>query len=97
MHQPNAVKVIDTSAFINTKIDYGLDFVFHLMDSVTLTIISLVNFFYIRVWRRESGGPMIMLSDMTGKVFSSDKSILIQGFQVIRYRKLRDEWWYQNG
>ena len=36
-------KVIDTSAFIKTKIVYGLDFVFHLMDSVTLTIISLID------------------------------------------------------
>ena len=43
MHQPNVVKVIDTSAFIKTKIDYGLDFVFHLMDSVTLTIISSID------------------------------------------------------
>ena len=41
VHQPNDVKVIDTSAFIKTKIDYRLEFVFHLMDSVTLTIISL--------------------------------------------------------
>ena len=39
----NDVKVINTSAFINTKIDYGLYFVFHLMDSVTLTIISLID------------------------------------------------------
>ena len=43
MNQPNDVKVINTSAFIKTTIDYGLDFVFHLMDSVTLTIISLIN------------------------------------------------------
>ena len=43
VHQPNDVKVIDTSAFIKAKIDYGLDFVFHLMDSVTLTIISLID------------------------------------------------------
>ena len=43
VHQPNDVKVIDTSAFIKTKIDYGLDFVFHLMDLVTLTIISLID------------------------------------------------------
>ena len=43
VHQPNDVKVIGTSAFIKTKIVYGLDFVFHLMDSVTLTIISLID------------------------------------------------------
>ena len=43
VHQPNDVKVINTSAFIKTKIDYGLNFVFHLMDSVTLTIISLID------------------------------------------------------
>ena len=43
VHQPNNVKVIYTSACIKTKIDYGFDFVFHLMDSVTLTIISLIN------------------------------------------------------
>ena len=43
VHQPNDVKVIDTSAFIKTKIDYGLDFVFHLIDSVTLTILSLID------------------------------------------------------
>ena len=43
VHQPNNVKVIDTSAFIKIKIDYGLDFVFHLIDSVTLTIISLID------------------------------------------------------
>ena len=40
VHQPNDVKVIDTSAFIKTKIVYGLDFVFHLMDSVTLTRVA---------------------------------------------------------
>ena len=39
----NDVKVINTSAFIKTKIDYGLNFVFHLMDSVTLTTISLID------------------------------------------------------
>ena len=43
VHQPNDVKVIDTSAFIKTKIVFGLDFVFHLMDSVMLTIISLID------------------------------------------------------
>ena len=43
VHQPNDVKVIGTSAFIKTKIVYGLDFVFHQMDSVTLTIISLID------------------------------------------------------
>ena len=43
VHQPNDVKVIDTSAFIKAKIDYGFDFVFHLMDSVMLTIISLID------------------------------------------------------
>ena len=43
VHQPNDVKSIDTSAFIKTKIDYGLDFVFHLMDPIMLTIISLID------------------------------------------------------
>ena len=43
VHQPNDVKVIDTSAFIKTKIDYGRHFVFHLMDPVALTIISLTD------------------------------------------------------
>ena len=43
VHQPNDVKVIYTSAYIKTKIDYGLDFVFQLMDSVTLTNISLID------------------------------------------------------
>ena len=37
--EPNNVKVINTSAFIKTKIDYGLD----LMDLVTLTIIGLID------------------------------------------------------
>ena len=36
VHQPNNVKVIDTSSFIKTKIDYRFDFVFHLIDSVYL-------------------------------------------------------------
>ena len=36
VHQPNNVKVIDTSSFIKTKIDYGFDFVFHLIDSIYL-------------------------------------------------------------
>ena len=43
VHLPNDVKVIDTSAFIKAKMDYGLKFVFHLMDLVTLTIISLID------------------------------------------------------
>ena len=43
VHQPNDVKSIDTSAFIKTKIDFGLDFVFHLMDPIMLTIISLID------------------------------------------------------
>ena len=43
VHQPKDVKVIDTSAFIKAKIDYGLDFVIHLMDLVTLTLISLID------------------------------------------------------
>ena len=43
VYQPKDVEVIDTSAFIKTKIDYGLNFVFHLMDSVTLTIISFID------------------------------------------------------
>ena len=43
VHQPNDVKVIDTSAFIKTKMDYGLDFVFRLVDPVTFTIITLID------------------------------------------------------
>ena len=35
VYQPKDVEVIDTSAFIKTKMDYGLDFVFRLVDSVT--------------------------------------------------------------
>ena len=43
VYQPKDVEVIDTSAFIKTKMDYGLDFVFRLVDSVTLTIITLID------------------------------------------------------
>ena len=35
VYQPKDVEVIDTSAFIKTKMDYGLDFVFRLVDPVT--------------------------------------------------------------
>ena len=41
--QPKDVEVIDTSAFIKTKMDYGLDFVFRLVDPVTFTIITLID------------------------------------------------------
>ena len=43
VHQPNNVKVINTRTFIKTKIDYGLDFVFRLVDPVTVTIITLID------------------------------------------------------
>ena len=43
VYQPKDVEVIDTSAFIKTNMDYGLDFVFRLVDSVTLTIITLID------------------------------------------------------
>ena len=43
VYQPKDVEVIDTSAFIKTKMDYGLDFVFRLVDSVTFTIITLID------------------------------------------------------
>ena len=43
VYQPKDVEVIDTSAFIKTKMDYGLDFVFRLVDPVTLTIITLME------------------------------------------------------
>ena len=43
VYQPKDVEVIDTSAFIKTKMDYGLDFVFRLVDPVTLTIITLID------------------------------------------------------
>ena len=36
VYQPKDVEVIDTSAFIKTKMEYGLDFVFRLVDSVNL-------------------------------------------------------------
>ena len=36
VYQPKDVKVIDTSAFIKTNMEYGLDFVFRLVDSVNL-------------------------------------------------------------
>ena len=43
VYQPKDVEVIDTSAFIKTKMDYGLDFVFRLVDPVTFTIITLID------------------------------------------------------
>ena len=43
VYQPKDVEVIDTSAFIKTKMDYGLDFVFRLVDLVTFTIITLID------------------------------------------------------
>ena len=36
VYQPKDVEVIDTSAFIKTNMEYGLDFVFRLVDSVNL-------------------------------------------------------------
>ena len=43
VYQPKDVEVIDTSAFIKTKMDYGLDLVFRLVDPVTFTIITLID------------------------------------------------------
>ena len=40
VYQPKDVEVIDTSAFIKTKMEYGLDFVFRLVDSVNLILKS---------------------------------------------------------
>ena len=36
VYQPKDVDIIDTSAFIETKMQYGLDFVFRLSDSVSV-------------------------------------------------------------
>ena len=36
VYQPEDRHVIDTSAFIKTKMEYGLDFVFRLVDSVNM-------------------------------------------------------------
>ena len=38
VYQPKDVEVIDTSAFIKTDMEYGLDFVFRLVDSVTCEV-----------------------------------------------------------
>ena len=43
VYQPKDVEVIDTSAFIKTKMHYGLDFVFRLVDAVVLTIFTLTS------------------------------------------------------
>ena len=40
VYQPKDVEVIDTSAFIKTKMEYGLDFVFRLVDSVNFILKS---------------------------------------------------------
>ena len=39
--QPKDVDIIDTSTFIETKMDYGLDFVFRLSNSVLYRIILI--------------------------------------------------------
>ena len=38
VYQPKDVEVIDTSAFIKTNMEYGLDFVFRLVDSVSFEV-----------------------------------------------------------
>ena len=38
VYQPKDVEVIDTSAFIKTQMEYGLDFVFRLVDSVSCEV-----------------------------------------------------------
>ena len=43
VYQPKDVEVIDTSAFIKTKMEYGLDFVFRLVDSVSCEIILILS------------------------------------------------------
>ena len=97
VHQPNDVKVIDTSAFIKTKIDYRLEFVFHLMDSVTLTIISLndngVSSFAWGtdaclclpqfVWRPVDFLSSDQLSGKTTFIFLDSKNLAGQGKQNI--------------
>ena len=41
VYQPKDVEVIDTSAFIKTNMQYGLDFVFRLVDSVSCEVSNL--------------------------------------------------------
>ena len=41
VYQPKDVDIIDTSAFIETKMEYGLDFVFRLSNSVLCRIILI--------------------------------------------------------
>ena len=41
VYQPKDVDIIDTSAFIETKMQYGLDFVFRLSNSVLYRIILI--------------------------------------------------------
>ena len=41
VYQPKDVDIIDTSAFIETKMEYGLDFVFRLSNSVLYRIILI--------------------------------------------------------
>ena len=93
VHQPNDVKVINTSAFIKTKIDYGLNFVLHLMDSVTLTIISLndngvSSFAWVTdtclclpqfVWRPVDSLSSDQLSGKTTFIFLDSKGLVVYG------------------
>ena len=41
VYQPKDVDIIDTSAFIETKMQYGLDFVFRLSDPVLYRVILI--------------------------------------------------------
>ena len=43
VYQPKDRHVIDTSAFIKTKMEYGLDFVFRLVDSVNMLLSPKIN------------------------------------------------------
>ena len=93
----NDVKVINTSAFINTKIDYGLYFVFHLMDSVTLTIISLIDNGVSGFawgadacpclpqfgWRPVDPLSSDQLADKTSLIFLDSKDLAVTGKQNI--------------
>ena len=43
VYQPKDSHVIDTGAFIKTKMEYGLDFVFRLVDSVNMLLSPKIN------------------------------------------------------
>ena len=97
VYQPKDVEVIDTSAFIKAKIDYGLDFVFHLMDSVALTIISLIDNGVSGFawgtdaclclpqfgWRPEDPLSSDQLAGKTSLIFLDSKDLAVTGKQNI--------------